>query len=145
MAEALFRELVRDSGDYEVASAGVAAMPGQPASRHTSDILAEEGIDLSGFTSQPVTPELVDQVTHIFTMGLHHLAAIESDFPAASDKIFLITEFSPEDSLRGQDIVDPFGMGRLAYLELRQMLGRVLPSVKAYIDSTWKPDAGNAS
>ncbi len=137
MAEALFRELVRGSGDYEVVSAGVAAMRGQSASKHTVDVLAAEGIDLSGFKSQPVTKKLVDEVTHIFAMGLHHLAAIEADHPEASDKVFLITEFTPEDELRGRDIVDPFGMGRPAYEELRQMLAQVLPSVKAYIDTTW--------
>lgn len=140
MAEALFRELVKDSGDYEVASAGVAAMPGQPASRHTADILNSIGIDISGFSSQPVTAELVDSVTHIFAMGLHHIAAIEAEFPDAADKSFLITEFAADDQLRGRDIVDPFGMNRSAYDGLRTMLEAVLPSVEAYIDSTYKPE-----
>lgn len=145
MAEALFRDMVRDADDYEVASAGISAMPGQSVSQHTADILADQGLSLPSFTSQPVTKALLDDVTHVFAMGLHHLAAIESEHPEASDKFFLITEFCPEDDLRGRDLVDPFGMGRSAYEDLRHMLGRVLPSVKAYIDSTWKPRDGGAS
>lgn len=138
MAEALFRELVRDAGDYQVASAGVAAMPGQPASRHTADILDAAGIDMSHFSSQPVTAALIDSVTHIFAMGMHHIAAIEAEFPEAADKVFLITEFAADDKLRGRDIVDPFGMNRSAYENLRSVLEQILPSVKAFIDSTHK-------
>jgi len=58
MAEGLFRELVKDCGDYVVGSAGVAALSGQPPSQHTADILKEKGVDVSQFRSRPITPEL---------------------------------------------------------------------------------------
>ena len=109
-----------------------------PASRHTADILDAAGIDMSHFSSQPVTAALIDSVTHIFAMGMHHIAAIEAEFPEAADKVFLITEFAADDKLRGRDIVDPFGMSRSAYENLRSMLEQILPSVKAFIDSTHK-------
>lgn len=137
MAEALFRELVKGRFDYEVGSAGVGALPGQPASQYTLDILRQKGIDLSGFRSRPLTLELMERATHIFAMARHHLEAIEMDFPEAAEKAYLISEFCSKDELRNRDVPDPIGMGRIAYDETRRLLEEMVPSVLAYIDQTW--------
>jgi glycine hydroxymethyltransferase len=139
MAEALFRELVKDRPDYMVGSAGVAAMPGQAASQHTADILAERGISLKDFRSRPLTENLVESATHIFAMAGHHLELLELDFPMAADKAYLVSEFCADDDLRGADVHDPIGMGRKAYDATRASLEKMLPSVLAYIEQTWKP------
>jgi len=136
MAEALFRDLVKDREDFEVASAGVGAMPGQPASHQTADIVAELGLDLSDFASSPLTAELVDAATHIFALAGHHAEIIEMDYPEAADKTYLVTEFSADDKIRGADISDPIGMGRRAYEQTLGMLQKSLPSLLAYIDQT---------
>jgi protein-tyrosine-phosphatase len=86
MAEALFRELVRDRADYQVASAGVAAAPGMPASKHTTALLTERGLDLSGFQSRMLDREALEQATHVFAMSSHHMAAIADEFPEQVDK-----------------------------------------------------------
>jgi protein-tyrosine-phosphatase len=145
MAEALFRDLVKDRSDYKVGSAGVAAMPGQPASQHTADILKERGIDVKGFRSRPLTQELIRSATHIFTMAGHHLEILEMDFPEAAEKAYLVSEFCADDRLRGEDVHDPIGMGRRAYDETRDSLEKMLPSVLAFIDKTWKPKATEAT
>lgn len=137
MAEALFRELVKDRGDYTVMSAGVSAMPGQAASAHTANILKEKGVDVSAFRSKPLTLDLMEKATHIFAMAGHHLDAIEMDFPQAAEKAYLVSEFCAEDELRNQDVPDPIGMGRGAYEETREMLERMLPSVLTYIEQTF--------
>lgn len=137
MAEALFRELVKDRGDYTVMSAGVSAMPGQAASAHTANILKEKGVDVSTFRSKPLTLDLMEKATHIFAMAGHHLEAIEMDFPEAADKAYLVSEFCADDELRNQDVPDPIGMGRGAYEETREMLERMLPSVLNYIEQTF--------
>jgi len=138
MAEGLFRELVKDRKDYEVGSAGLGAMQGQSAAQHTLDILAEKGIDMKGFKSRPLTQELVDEATHIFTMARHHLDAVEEEFPTASGKAYLVSEFAIEDMLRNQDVSDPFGSPRRYYDDTRWMLEKLLPTVQAYIEQTWK-------
>ena len=138
MAEAIFRELVRDRADYEVLSAGVGAYPGDAASRHTADILAEMGVDISRFRSQPVTGDLLDLATHIFAMSRSHIAAIESSFPEAADKVYLVSEFAADDSLRGRDLSDPFGGSRAAYEQVRDALRKLLPSIISYIDQTFE-------
>lgn len=139
MAEGLFRELVKDRPDYEVGSAGLGAVPGQPPAQHTADILTEKGIDIKDLRSKPLTEELVADATHIFTMARHHLDAVEEEFPSAAGKSYLISEFATEDMLRNQDVVDPFGSPRRYYDDTRWMLEKLLPTVFAYIEQTWKP------
>ncbi len=136
MAEMLFREQVKGLSGYRVGSAGVGAMPGQPASKHTADLLREAGIDPSGFRSRPLTYEMMRDATHIFAMSSQHLLVMECDFPELMDKAYLVTEFAADDALRGRDVADPIGMGRRAYEETRDMLLACLPSVAAYIEQT---------
>ena len=139
MAEGLFRELVKDRNDYVVGSAGVSAMPGSNASKHTADILKDKGVDLSEFRSRPLTRELVEQATHIFTMAKHHLGAVVDEFPEAEGKAYLVSEFAAEDMLRNADVTDPFGGPRRIYEDTRWMLEKLLPNVLEYIEQTTKP------
>lgn len=139
MAEGLFRELVKDRSDYVVGSAGVAAFGGQPPSQHTADILKEKGVDVSQLRSRAITPEMVRQATHIFTMSRHHLDILEDEFPEAAGKAYLVSEFAAEDMLRNQDVTDPFGGPRRYYDDTRWMLEKLLPTVLAYIEQTTKP------
>ncbi len=58
--------MIGNRKDIEVASAGVHAVSGQPPSLYAVQVCAEEGTDITGIRSQPLTPALVDQATHIF-------------------------------------------------------------------------------
>ncbi len=138
MAEALFRELVKDRSDYAVASAGVAAAPCMAASKHTALLLKERGLDLSAFQSRMLDKAMLDAATHVFAMSSHHRAAIEDEFPAYGDKIYLVSEFVADDTLRGKDVSDPFGQSRVAYEQTLRDLEKMLPSLVAYVDQTWK-------
>ncbi len=138
MAEALFRGLVKDRADYEVASAGVAAAPGMPASRHSVALLREKNLPLDDFTSRMLNQEMLRAATHVFAMSAHHATAIVAEFPEHADKIYLVSEFAADDGLRGKDVSDPFGQGRAAYEDALRDLEKMLPSVVAYIDQTWR-------
>ncbi len=138
MAEALFRGLVSDREDYDVLSAGVGAQDGDFASTHAVQMLRDLGHDLSRHRSRQVSHELLEQVTHIFAMSAGHLHAIEMMFPEMADKVYLLSEFSPDDRLRGRDIIDPFGGGRRDYEQTLQTLQKLLPTILAYIDQTFE-------
>jgi protein-tyrosine phosphatase len=142
MAEMLFRELVKGRADYVVGSAGVGAMPGQTASKHTVDLLRDAGIDASAFRSRPLTREMMEEATHVFAMSEQHLRVMDYDFRELMDKAYLVTEFAADDGIRGEDVVDPIGMGRRAYEATRDMLQASLPSVLAYIDQTTQSKSG---
>ncbi len=139
MAEGLFRKAVDKRGDYEVASAGLAAYPGDPPNPETVKFLAARGISLDHFASQPVSPELLEQASHVFAMTSGHLEALESLFPEFSDKFFLVCEFV-ELPGRGvaADVPDPIGMGKKAYEEVGKTLDVAIPTLIAFIDQTWQ-------
>ena len=48
MAEGLFRRLLGNRKDIEVASAGVHAVRGQPPSMHAVHVCEQEGVDIRG-------------------------------------------------------------------------------------------------
>ena len=129
MAEGIFRHLVAERGDVRVASAGVHASDGQLPSEFAVDALADDGIDISGQRSQPLTDELVEQADFIFAMTRGHLDAIHTFFPEAADKAFLVREFDPSAGNHDLDIPDPIGQSRAVYFRCRDVLKQALPTL----------------
>ena len=138
MAEALFKDLVGDRDDFKVSSAGVSAASGQVASDHTAEVLRAKGISSDGFRSQPITRELIREATHIFSMTTGHQHMLESLFPEAADKSYLVCEFCEINGMIGIDIPDPIGYGIEAYETTCEVLDHALPTLLAYIDQTTK-------
>jgi glycine hydroxymethyltransferase len=136
MAEGLFRRLVKDHGDVQVLSAGVHAAHGQPASIHAVEALADEGIDISRFRSQPVTASLVQRADLIFAMTRSHLDTLQMLFPESAEKAFLVREFDPTANPGQLDVPDPIGQGRSVYFRCRDVLKKALPSLLALLASS---------
>ncbi len=93
IAEGIFRQLLGNRKDIEVASAGVHAVHGQPPSLYAVQVCEEEGVDISGLRSQPLTAALIDRATHIFAMTGAHLETIQMLFPDGAEKSFLLREY----------------------------------------------------
>jgi len=129
MAEVLFRKLAGDR--YVAASAGVSAAVGQPASRNAAEAVAELGISLGDFRSQPLTGELVESAQAIFVMTRDHQRLIDTFYPEASEKVYLLSE--PAGHL--VDVPDPIGLGREAYTECRDSINESLPHVLKFMES----------
>ena len=139
MAEGLFRKLAGGGNNLRIASAGVSALRGQPASLYTLEVLRSLGIDLAEFRSQPLTDDLVAEATWIFAMTRSHLDTIHLHFPEAADKAFLVCEFDPALAANTLDIPDPIGLGLDAYERTRDILNRALPSVLKFIHQHSNP------
>src|SRR5207247_7784684 len=104
IAEGLFRRLIGNRKDIEVASAGVHAVRGQPPSLYAVEVCAEEGTDISDLRSEPLTPTLVNRATHIFAMTGAHLETIQTLFPHTAEKTFLLREFEEPGTTVWRDI-----------------------------------------
>jgi tRNA threonylcarbamoyl adenosine modification protein (Sua5/YciO/YrdC/YwlC family) len=112
MAEALFRTLAAERlgcrpDELEqhgviIASAGLAAWGGGPASEHAVEVVAASGGDLSAHESQPVTEALVRQADVILTMTAAHRNALLAQFPEAGGRV---TMLAPDR----RDVIDPIG------------------------------------
>ena len=112
MAEALFRVMAAEQlgcrpDEIErhgvvVASAGIAAWGGGPASGHAVETMQEMGADLGGHESQPITESLVAQADVILTMTAAHRAAILAQFPETGGRVAML---APDR----RDVLDPVG------------------------------------
>ncbi len=134
MAEGLFRRLIGNRKDIEVASAGVNAVRGQPPSLHAVAALQAEGVDISALRSQPLTTALIDRATHIFAMTGAHLETIHMLFPNGTEKTFLLREFEEPGTTVWRDVPDPIGMSRDVYLVCADTIKNALPSVLAFVE-----------
>ena len=134
IAEGLFRHLLGNRRDIEVASAGVHAVRGQPPSLYAVQVCETEGVDISDLRSQPLTADLVDRATHIFAMTGAHLETIHLLFPHGADKTFLLREFEEAGSTCWRDVPDPIGMGRDVYEDCARTIKNALPSVLSFVE-----------
>lgn len=90
MAEAIARHLLREKGlddQVEVASAGIAAFNGDPATSEAVIALQEKGIDLSGHRARCLTPEMVKQAELIITMTESHRQRVIEMVPDAAPRV----------------------------------------------------------
>ena len=112
MAEGMFRHMLAERlqcGEDElvdrgfvVASAGLSAVLGAPASPEAVELLRNRNIDLRAHESQPLTDRLLDQADRVFTMTRSHRDSILAARPDVADRVELL-------SRDGTDIADPMG------------------------------------
>jgi glycine hydroxymethyltransferase len=136
IAEGLFRRLVGNRKDFEVASAGVHAVRGQPPSLYAVQVCESDGVNISDLRSQPLTADLVDRATHIFAMTGAHLETIHMLFPQGAEKTFLLREFEEPGSTCWRDVPDPIGMGREVYEDCARTIKHALPSVLGFVEQS---------
>jgi len=139
MAEGLLRHALKERrkagegrADIIVLSAGVSAPKGAKASQHALEALAELGIQLGSFRSQPVTEELLERCTHVFTMTRDHYRILDLLFPEHSGKIRLLGEFTA----KGGDIPDPIGQGLPVYRKCRDVIKSALDHLLGFVDES---------
>jgi protein-tyrosine-phosphatase len=131
MAAAIFRSLLAErlgcqpeeieAHGIQVASAGLAAWGGSPASDQAVEVLAAEGIDLASHSSQPLTERLVRQADLIWTMTGAHRAAILGQFPELADRVWTL-------SPGRRDVLDPIGGSLETYRRCAEQIREHLES-----------------
>ena len=136
IAEGLFRTLLGNRKDIEVASAGVHAVRGQPPSLYAVQVCEDDGVDITRLRSQPLTATLVDRATHIFAMTGAHLETIQMLFPHGGEKSFLLREFEEPGTTVWRDVPDPIGLGRDVYEDCARTIKNALPSVLAFVEQS---------
>jgi glycine hydroxymethyltransferase len=136
MAEGLFRRMLGNRKDIEVASAGVHAVRGQPPSMHAVHVCEQEGVDIRGLRSQPLTATLVDRATHIFAMTGAHLETIHVLYPHGAEKTYLLREFEEPGTTVWRDVPDPIGCSREVYSVCAATIKNALPTVLAFVEQS---------
>ncbi|GIW98143.1 MAG: protein-tyrosine-phosphatase [Pirellulaceae bacterium] len=119
MAEALFKHTLAQRfanllhgpfPAFYVASAGLSAFPGGPASPEAVKAMQRRGLNLEEHQSQPLSEHHVRYADAVFTMTQSHRQAILAQMPDCAEKVQLL---SPQ----GSDVHDPFGGTQDQYLK----------------------------
>jgi protein-tyrosine-phosphatase len=121
MAAALFRQLKGE--DIVVSSAGLSAIPGEPATPEAVQALAEQGIALEEHRARLLSADLVREADLLLTMTGGHRAQCRRQFPDAADKVFTLGEFAGEATT---DVPDPFGLPLEIYRQTAAELERLV-------------------
>ncbi|MDR9756448.1 MAG: low molecular weight protein arginine phosphatase [Thermoanaerobacterales bacterium] len=80
--------------DIQLMSAGLAVLPGEPASSGACYALRREGIDLSNHRAQQLTKEMVEEADLILTMTASQKRHLLEIFPMSAGKVFVLKEFA---------------------------------------------------
>jgi len=117
--------------ELTVASAGISAYQGDPASENSVKALRPVGIDLADHRSQQVSQELLDRAFAVFCMTQTHRALIEAHFRPQPPYLYLFRELMGEDA--SLEIPDPFGRSYPEYELCRDAMVEAIPSILAFL------------
>ncbi|MCC7418642.1 MAG: Sua5/YciO/YrdC/YwlC family protein [Planctomycetaceae bacterium] len=143
MAEGLFRRMLAqklgcgeedlfDRG-FVVASAGLSAAPGLPASPESVVVASRMDVDLRGHESQTLTERLLEQADRIFTMTRNHRESIISVRPDLSSRVELL-------SRDRRDISDPIGGTMSDYDRCAQEIQKHIQAILEDLPCESSPD-----
>lgn len=155
MAAALLQKILETQGKYcpeiQIASAGLYAYPGSPASPEAVDVMRGYGVDLSTHLSHGVQREELLAAEIVLTMTTGQKAQLVAEFPEVKDKVFVLREFIAEklkkeaigegsDRDRGRDktnydLPDPFGQNLEVYRRCAALLNEELEALVRVLDA----------
>jgi protein-tyrosine-phosphatase len=136
MAEAMLKHSLAGLGieDVVVRSAGMHASPGREPHEWALEASRELGMPLDDHRAQAVTPELVSNSETIFAMDFENLAELETLYPEAKHKIFLLSKYAP-GRMRNREIPDPYfgdiDTTRRCYALLSECIANLVKEVEA--------------
>ncbi len=133
MAEALLRHALSAGSGWRAASAGLAAVPGMPASSDAVRVLGETGVELAGHRSRPLTPALVRDATLLIALARSHLAQILVSYPDTAPRLFLLRAFVTGTPAHARDIDDPVGADTAAYRRCRDRIAQAIPGLVEFL------------
>ena len=108
MAEALFKNLILERGEeneWKIASAGVWAATGVPATDNARVVMEERRLDISAHLSQPTSRDLLGEYHLVLVMENAHKETLQTHFPEFADRIVLFRNLAGDDT----DFDDPVG------------------------------------
>ena len=116
MAEGLLKKLLLENpiDGMAIGSAGLNALPGNPASFHAIRVARENSIDLNEHRARLVTSELISTSDLILVMEPGHQQKLLSRYTDASEKAVLLRQFA-RFGPRERGINDPYGLNLEAY------------------------------
>ena len=128
MAEGLLKAMLKKKGmeDIRVRSAGIAAFPGEEASRQAVRVMRELGVDLSSHKARRLDAKLLKEADLILTMTEGNKITVQSWEPSVWEKIHTLKEYA---GMKDKDISDPYGQSEEIYRRTRDEIRHALEKV----------------
>jgi protein-tyrosine-phosphatase len=106
MAEGLLRQRLaeKELSQHKVASTGIWAVDGKPASENAVLAMKERGIDISDHIAHTITAEDVAEADLILCMSREHQQMIHNTWPQYDWKVFRLSEMVK----KRKDVRDPY-------------------------------------
>ena len=135
MAEALLAHALAAAPDpvnrLGVASAGLAAYAGDPATPNAVRALRKTSLDLSEHRSRRVESSLLDRALVLVAMSQAHLDALEEGFEPLPPYRFRLLSFTGRDD----NLPDPVGGSLEEYEACRDAIVEAIPGLMAFLQS----------
>lgn len=128
LAEAL---LAREMPGKGIASAGVAALIGEPADPNAVAVAEDAGLDLSGHRAQQITAGMAREFDLILAMNRDHRIWLMRQIPAASGKVYLLGHWD-----EGVEVPDPYLLERRAFEEVFEQIRQHIESWRQRLGET---------
>lgn len=136
MAEGIFRKMLERAGkkDIKLTSAGTGALAGMKPPREVEEVMRSEGIDVCHHQATRLTRDLIEEANLILVMDKCHQQTILEMSPGASEKTFLLKEFSSDRGDTSGGIPDPIGKSLETYREVFGEIKRCLEELLKKVD-----------
>ncbi|BAS28926.1 ribose 5-phosphate isomerase B [Limnochorda pilosa] len=143
MAEALLRKRLQEGGPAgpaadlaaRVASAGLHASEGAPATEPTRQVLRERGVELADQRARRLRPEMVAQADWIVAMTADLRDEIRRRHPEKADRIVTLLEVAGSAGPGGSpDVPDPYGLPLEHYRQTADLLEAALPGLISFLE-----------
>ncbi len=113
---------IRKLSKFDVTSAGL-DVHDEEMTPEAKQVLTAMNVKLTAFKPTQLTPEMVDKADLIVCMTDRHRMAIVTIMEHTTEKVFSARQFT------GEEIMDPFGMGIMAYEDTASQLGRLIDAI----------------
>lgn len=129
MAEVLLKQIIAENGlssEFEISSAGLAAIAGMPAAKNAIEIMKEHELDLLKHKSRQISPDIL-KVDLIITMTNRHKQMLIGYNKELEDRTFTLKELAGEE--QDLDIIDPYGGSLQIYRDTATQLKKYLTEI----------------
>ncbi|MEN9971008.1 MAG: Low molecular weight protein-tyrosine-phosphatase YwlE [Actinomycetota bacterium] len=131
MAEQIFNQEALDVSAHAT-SAGLDAQEGSPINPHAIEALKGLGYSSTEHSSKLLSTEAVEAADVILTFTQSQKIELGQRFPAASGKLFTISEYANSGLDKIEDVPDPYGESQVVYQETAE---RIASLVKVIVGS----------
>ena len=126
-AECLLRERLGEGG-FDVSSAGLSAVVGEPMDPTAIELLKEHGVDGTRHRGRQLTGDLLRKSDLILTMEKYQSASIVRGTPEVSGKVFLLGKWQSDT-----DIPDPYRQPRSAFVHAYRLIDKSVAGWLPYL------------